>query len=78
MQRPAICAWASIPRLFDFCDDGQFAPTLPDLEGEMRGLDFGQAPNGLGTFDLGADEYSGLFADGFESGDAVAWSDSVP
>jgi len=33
---------------------------------------FGSAP------DIGIDEFGAIFADGFESGDATAWSSTVP
>jgi hypothetical protein len=61
----------------DFCDDSLFAPTGPDLELDDRPFD--QPPggsNGLGLFDLGADESRGLFLADLEEGDCGEWSSS--
>ncbi len=56
-----------------------FAPTQRDLEHKLRGFD----EPGIGfpgdVHDWGAFEATGLFfADGFESGNTSAWSDTVP
>lgn len=56
----------------DYCDDTAYAPISTDIDGDTRGRDDAQNPNGApgvagGTFDLGADELSPIFADGFES-----------
>lgn len=60
----------------DFCDATQFAPFNRDFDGDLRGLDSGSDANTpRGTFDLGADEWNGLFWDGFETGDTSRWSD---
>jgi hypothetical protein len=45
----------------------------------VHGYDLAHAPRVIGLdTDAGAYEYSGVFADGFESGDRSAWSSSVP
>ena len=69
----------------DFCDDFVYPPVDADIDNEARGFDVTTIPNGLGPFDLGADEWHDappmpdeIFSDGFESGDVSAWSSSVP
>lgn len=69
----------------DFCDDFAYPPVDADIDNEPRGFDVTTIPDGLGPFDLGADEWLGappmpdeIFSDGFESGDVSAWSVSVP
>ena len=51
-------------------DTGADAGISDDIDGDSR--PFGAAP------DIGADEFAPLFIDGFESGDASAWSVEVP
>ncbi len=51
-------------------DAGVDAGVTDDIEQQSR-------PAGLG-FDIGADEFSGLFADGFESAGTTRWSNAVP
>ncbi|MBZ0113598.1 MAG: hypothetical protein K8J08_14130, partial [Thermoanaerobaculia bacterium] len=61
----------------DYCDTFVFQPVdLLDIDLDARGLDLPSTPNILGSYDLGIDESlldTGLFADGFESGDTSAW-----
>jgi hypothetical protein len=55
----------------DFCDIGVVPPSTLDIDGDVRGFDSPSHPNLYGTFDLGADEYTGpgdaIFADRFRS-----------
>lgn len=69
----------------DFCDDSRLGAQYPDLDGELRGRDISVVPNAFAgaVFDVGVDEYLGftnnsIFADGFEGGDATAWSAATP
>lgn len=69
----------------DFCDTDLLPPVVPprtDIEHELRGADAPPA-NRFGPYDLGADEWyaassTGIFSDGFESGNTSAWSATVP
>ena len=60
----------------DFCDD-LFAPNDSDFDLHVRGQQIAAAPDGLGPYDLGADEFvdagAYIFVDGFESGDTSRW-----
>lgn len=51
-------------------DTGVEVGVTDDIDGDLR-------PMGT-TPDIGADEFSGIFADGSESGDTSAWSTTVP
>lgn len=55
----------------DFCDIGVVPPSLPDIDGDTRGIDSPSHPNVHDSYDLGADEYTGpgdaIFADRFRS-----------
>jgi hypothetical protein len=61
----------------DVCDDSVYAPRAFDVGFLTRGADDEAVPDQAGPFDLGLHERGGregLFFDGFESGDALAWS----
>lgn len=61
----------------DFCDGSNYFPQTTDIDREARGFDVPADPNlPFGPFDLGADEWRSLLADGFESGGGSAWSGS--
>ncbi|MEM7480010.1 MAG: hypothetical protein AAF481_02455 [Acidobacteriota bacterium] len=67
----------------DFCD-AHFFPIWTDIDLQARGYDSAGNINGIGTLDLGFDEYIGdvggareIFDDGFESGNTAAWSAAV-
>ncbi|MEM7049961.1 MAG: hypothetical protein AAF604_09880 [Acidobacteriota bacterium] len=66
----------------DFCNEN-FFPAWTDIDLQQRGYDSAGNINGIGTFDLGFDEFVGavgnreIFEDGFESGDSSAWSAAV-
>jgi len=66
----------------DYCDTFTYTPQNSDVDTEARGTDLPSAPNGVGVYDLGADEWSEaalvLFGDGFERGNTSAWSVTVP
>ena len=64
----------------DFCDQAHWAFTGLDAQGDVRDYDDPFHPNAMvgGFRDLGADEVVRLFADGFESGNTAAWSETVP
>ena len=62
----------------DSCDNASYVPLDSDYDLETRGYDFSSEPDLLGPFDRGADEVRPLFADGFASGNTVAWSATVP
>lgn len=71
----------------DFCDEALVPwPGSLDIERQARGVDVASNPNGSpgiggGRFDVGFDEvHSGLVlvVDGFESGNAAAWSVKFP
>jgi hypothetical protein len=66
----------------DYCDTFTYTPQNSDIDKETRGTDLPSAPNGVGVYDLGADEWSEaalvLFGDGFESGNTAAWSATSP
>jgi len=62
----------------DACDATQYSPIDADYDVDPRGWDNPSKPNSFGPYDLGADEASPLFMDGFESGNTSAWSGSVP
>lgn len=65
----------------DFCDGGYFPNDL-DIDLEPRFYDLPGNINGIGTLDLGFDEYYGpppgtqdaIFFDGFETGSTSRWS----
>jgi len=62
----------------DFCDTFRYTPVDFDIHGEARGFDVPTIPNSpFGAFDLGADEWSPLFASGFEPGNCSDWSAQV-
>ena len=68
----------------DFCDN-YLNPTATDVDLHNRGFDSANLINGIGTLDLGFDEYIGpgggeppIFGDGFESGTTFSWSSIVP
>ncbi len=53
----------------DVCDNSFANVQFRDIDFESRGVDNPNAPNNIGTYDIGADETSGsdvLFANGFE------------
>ena len=60
----------------DFCDTSVFVPLYGDIDAEPRGYNDLLA-DWWGPFDVGADELQEppLFADGFESGDTMAWDE---
>ncbi|MEM7049960.1 MAG: hypothetical protein AAF604_09875 [Acidobacteriota bacterium] len=66
----------------DFCNEN-FLPTWTDIDLQQRGYDSAGNINGIGTFDLGFDEFIGavgnreIFDDGFETGNTTAWSAAV-
>lgn len=63
----------------DFCDTTVWSGGERDVEWNLRDLDDPGHPNPLGGFrDLGADEYTVLFADGFEGGNTAAWTLTQP
>ncbi len=63
----------------DFCDLSQWSGDDRDIDWQARDIDDPDHPNPLPGFrDLGADEYSVIFADGFESGNTSAWDQVVP
>lgn len=67
----------------DFCDTAQYVPQHDDRDHEARGFDLAVNANGSpgvsgGIYDLGMDEVRPLFADGFGTGSASAWSTVVP
>jgi hypothetical protein len=66
----------------DYCDTFTYTPSNGDIDAEPRGTDLPAAPNGVGTYDLGADEWSEvaslLFGDGFETGTTAMWSSTTP
>lgn len=62
----------------DFCDLTQWNADDRDIDWQARDIDDPNHPNPLPGFrDLGADEYSVIFADGFESGTTSAWDQVV-
>ncbi len=62
----------------DYCDTQVYPPVDADIDNEARGQDDLSLPNGLGPYDIGADERVPLFRDGFETGDTSGWSLAVP
>ena len=62
----------------DYCDTFRYTPVDTDIHGEARGLDAPAVPNGpFGTYDLGVDEWSILFAGDFEIGNCSLWSSAT-
>jgi hypothetical protein len=63
----------------DFCDTTQWAADDRDIDWQARDVDDPGHPNPLPGFrDLGADEYSVVFADGFETGNTLRWDAVSP
>ena len=67
---PHFDPWWRLQGNSDAIDAGVNSGVADDIDGDPR-------PWGA-AFDIGADEYGPLFADGFESGNTAAWSSSVP
>lgn len=62
----------------DACDTTQWNGGAQDLDWQARDIDNPDHPNPLPGFrDLGADEHSVMFADGFESGNMNRWTTVV-
>ena len=54
------------------------SPVDTDIHGEARGSDAPAVPNGpFGVFDLGVDEWKGLFVGDFEVGNCSLWSSAT-
>lgn len=63
----------------DFCDLTQWNGDDRDIDWQARDIDDPGHPNPMPGFrDLGADEYSVIFADGFETGNTLLWDQVVP
>ena len=70
---------SSFSPAIDFCDTTVWSGGERDVEWNLRDIDDPGHPNPMGGFrDLGADEYTVLFADGFESGNTNAWTQAQP
>lgn len=62
----------------DYCSSAAYTPFDRDIDVEHRNFDDPSTASLHGNYDLGVDEYTGIFADGFESGNTAAWSSAAP